>query len=63
MKAPDVKFFFGPHGALRAPKVQAPRGTLGACPPQEIFKIEHLETPFPLFLNLLGRAGVYSSSL
>jgi len=51
VKAPDVKFVLTPQGALRAPKVQAPRGSAPCPPPQEIFKIEHSETPFPAFLR------------
>ena len=50
MKAPDMKFFLVPQGASRAPKAQASRGNWGHAP-QEIFKTEHSETPFPAFLN------------
>ena len=62
MKAPDVKFFLAPQDASRAPMAQAPRGVWGHAP-QEIFKIEHSDTPFPAFLSFPGRVGVQSSSL
>ena len=50
VKAPDVKFVLAPQGPLLAPKAQAPRGVWGHAL-QEIFKIEHTETPFPAFLR------------
>ena len=62
MKALDMKFFLAPQGVLRVQKVQAPMRVWGHAP-QEIFKIEHSETPFPAFLSFPGRAGVHSSSL
>jgi len=43
VKAPDLKFVLAPEGASY--------GGLGACHPHEIFKIEHPETPFPVFLR------------
>ena len=36
---------------MPALKARATYGGLGACPPQEIFKIEHSETLFPAFLE------------
>jgi len=50
VKALDMKFVLAPQGALQAPKTQAPRGVWGHSP-QEIFKIEHSEMPFPAFLR------------
>ena len=50
VKALDVKFVLALQGALQAPKAQAPRGVWEHAP-QEMLKIEHLETPFPAFLR------------